>query len=67
MYMHFHVQGIQQKCNSTLRQDTHSRAALFGVFNSHSRPGKTKKKLNLRHSGGLKTAVHRHAQINHAY
>jgi hypothetical protein len=25
------------------------------------------KKLNLHLSGGLKAAVHRHAQINHAY
>jgi hypothetical protein len=67
MYTQIHAQGIQQKCNSSLRQDIQSRAAFFGVCNSHSRPGKTKKKLKLRLSGGLKTADHRHAYIIHAY
>jgi hypothetical protein len=67
MYTQVHGQKIQQKCNSSLRQDIQSRAALFGACNNHSRPGKTKKKLNLRLSGGLEATVHRHAHIIHAY
>jgi hypothetical protein len=67
IHIHVHAQGIQKKCTSSLRQDIHSRAALFGACNNHSRPGKTKKKLNLRLSGGLKAAVDRHAHIIHAY
>jgi hypothetical protein len=43
MYTQVHGQKIQQKCNSSLRQEIQSRAALFGACNNHSRPGKTKK------------------------